>query len=199
MQTPISQMMQLKNWVEMLQSKASLDPKTGFLASLPNYVRIPDGLEEEEKSSYLVNRGIQIKQRIKRELINRLLEKLHYKRVVERPNDLLTDFLDRHCEPIFKIYCCILDTILKKELRRMQMANKQLPDLVQNDTLQKSFLIYATIIHLYSKNMNEMSVQDMLLELDHPAFDLWFTFESFMTVDPNLPQQLREHFLDIER
>lgn len=70
---------------------------------------------------------------------------------------------------------------------------------MQNDTLQKSFLIYATIIHLYSKNMNELSVQDMLLELDHPAFDLWFTFESFMTVDPNLPQQLREHFLDIER
>ena len=51
-------MMQLKSWVEMLQGKALLDPKTGFLASFPNYVRTPDSLDEEEKSSYLVTRGI---------------------------------------------------------------------------------------------------------------------------------------------
>ena len=87
MQTPISQMMQLKNWVEMLQSKAQLDPETGFLASLPNYIRFPANLSEEEKKAYIVKRGVETKQRIVSELINKLLEKLHYKRVVERPND----------------------------------------------------------------------------------------------------------------
>jgi len=62
-----------------------------------------------------------------------------------------------------------------------------MPDLISNDTLNKSFLIYAAVIHLYSKNMNELTVSEMLHELQHPAFDLWFTFDSFITVDPNLP------------
>ena len=67
------------------------------------------------------------------------------------------------------------------------MANKPMPDLVQNETIQKSYLIYATVIHLYSKNINDLFVQEMLEELKHPAFDLWFTFVSFIQVDPFLP------------
>jgi len=31
------------------------------------------------------------------------------------------------------------------------------------------------------------------------AFELWKTFQTFIQLDPNLPRQLREHFLDIER
>ena len=39
----------------------------------------------------------------------------------------------------------------------------------------------------------------MLEELELPAYELWVTFQTFITLDPNLPRQLREHFLDIER
>ena len=39
----------------------------------------------------------------------------------------------------------------------------------------------------------------MLEELDLHAFELWKTFQTFIQLDPNLPRQLREHFLDIER
>jgi len=60
-------------------------------------------------------------------------------------------------------------------------------------------VLYASIIHLYSKNISDLSVQEMLDELELPAYELWLTFQTFITVDPNLPRQLREHFLDIER
>jgi len=39
--TPIGQMMQLKSWIQELQSMVELDPETGFLANLQNYVRVP--------------------------------------------------------------------------------------------------------------------------------------------------------------
>lgn len=45
------------------------------------------------------------------------------------------------------------------------MAGKEMPDLVQNETIQKSFLIYTTMIYLYSRNMKDLSVQEMLTEL----------------------------------
>ena len=79
------------------------------------------------------------------------------------------------------------------------MLKKDLPLIVKNDVFQKSFLIYACVIHFYSKNINDLSVQEMLEELDLHAFELWKTFQTFIQLDPNLPRQLREHFLDIER
>ena len=39
----------------------------------------------------------------------------------------------------------------------------------------------------------------MLELVDLPAYELWVTFSAFMNVDPNMPRQLREHLLDIER
>ena len=56
------------------------------------------------------------------------------------------------------------------------MMNKELPLIVKNDTFQKSFLIYACVIHFYSKNINDLSVQEMLEVLDLHAFELWKTF-----------------------
>ena len=32
-----------------------------------------------------------------------------------------------------------------------------------------------------------------------PAYELFLTFKTFISLDPNLPRQLREHFMDIER
>ena len=48
LQTPIGQMMALKHWVDDLQSQIALDPTTGFLISLPNYIKVPPNLPEEE-------------------------------------------------------------------------------------------------------------------------------------------------------
>ena len=79
------------------------------------------------------------------------------------------------------------------------MSGKEMPMLIKSDIFQKSFLIYASVIYLYSKNQNDLSVQDMLDELQLPAYELWVTFQTFIMLDPNLPRQLREHFLDIER
>jgi len=42
LQTPIGQMMALKHWVDNLQNEITLDPTTGFLSSLPNYVQVPN-------------------------------------------------------------------------------------------------------------------------------------------------------------
>lgn len=60
-------------------------------------------------------------------------------------------------------------------------------------------MIYSSIIYFYSKNINDLRVQELLEVIDLPAYDLWVLFQSFMTLDPNLPRQLREHFHDIER
>ena len=60
-------------------------------------------------------------------------------------------------------------------------------------------MIYACLIYFYSKNINDLTVKDMLDELQLPAYDLWVTFNTLITLDPNMPRQLREHFLDIER
>ena len=45
-----------------------------------------------------------------------------------------------------------------KELRRLQMMKKQMPEIIKHDTFLKSFLIYACVIHFYSKNNNDLSV-----------------------------------------
>ena len=71
----------------------------------------------------------------------------------------------RHSEPIFKICCCLIEKTLHKEKRRLQMSGKEMPMLIQSDIFQKSFLIYASVIYLYSKNQNDLSVQEMLDEL----------------------------------
>ena len=92
-----------------------------------------------------------------------------------------------------------MEKTLYKELRRCTSMRKEMPLLVKNDTFQKSFLIYACLIHFYSKNINDLTVQELLEELDLNAFELWKTFQTFIQLDPNLPRQLREHFLDIER
>ena len=39
----------------------------------------------------------------------------------------------------------------------------------------------------------------MLDVLLMPAYQLFLTFRTFIALDPNLPRQLREHFMDIER
>ena len=92
-----------------------------------------------------------------------------------------------------------MEKTLNKERRRCTSMRKEMPLLVKNDTFQKSFLIYACLIHFYSKNINDLTVQELLEELDLNAFELWKTFQTFIQLDPNLPRQLREHFLDIER
>jgi len=109
------------------------------------------------------------------------------------------EFESKHAEPIFLTYCCLLDKLLAKELRNRKMQQAEMCDLVRDDMLQKSFLIYACVVHLYSKNINDLSIQELLGALDLPAFELWSTFSSFMMLDPNLPQQLREHLNNIER
>lgn len=45
------------------------------------------------------------------------------------------------------------------------MSGKEMPMLIKSDIFQKSFLIYASVIYLYSKNQNDLSVQEMLDEL----------------------------------
>jgi hypothetical protein len=55
------------------------------------------------------------------------------------------------------------------------------------------------VIHLYSKNINDLGVEEMLDVLLMPAYQLFLTFRTFIALDPNLPRQLREHFMDIER
>ena len=77
----------------------------------------PINLSDDQKSHFFSQKGKQQKQVVS-QFIKKLLLKLFSKRVIERPNDLLQEFLEKHTEPIFKIYCFILDTILAKELRR---------------------------------------------------------------------------------
>lgn len=55
------------------------------------------------------------------------------------------------------------------------------------------------MIFLYSKNISDLNVQEMLIELGLPAYDLWKTFSSFINLDPHMPRQLKDHFFDIER
>ena len=57
---------------------------------------------------------------------------------------------------------------------------KEMPMLIKNDTFQKSFLIYACLIHFYSKNINDISVQELLETLELHAFELWLTFQTFI-------------------
>ena len=76
---------------------------------------------------------------------------------------------------------------------------REMPEIIKNDTFQKSFLVYASVIYFYSRNITDLSVSEMLTELELPAFELWSTFHPFIKLDPNMPRHLREHFMDIER
>lgn len=49
-------------------------------------------------------------------------------------------------------------------------------------------MIYACLIYFYSKNINDLTVKDMLDELQLPAYDLWVTFNTLITLDPNMPR-----------
>ena len=64
LQTPIGQMMALKSWVNELQMQVAMDPITGFLRSLPHFVKLPEGLTEEQQTESLVECGQQLRQSI---------------------------------------------------------------------------------------------------------------------------------------
>jgi len=94
-----------------------------------------------------------------------IFNKLHYKRVIERPDQaqgLNTELEQKHGEPIFKIFCSLLDKTLEKELRRSLWLKKEMPEIVKSEVVLKSFLIYAALIHLYSKNISDLGIEDML-------------------------------------
>ena len=57
LQTPISQMMQLKHWVEEVQRSVQLDAGHGFLASLGGLVPLEKDISEENRSSKLQEIG----------------------------------------------------------------------------------------------------------------------------------------------
>ena len=84
-------------------------------------------------------------------------------------------------------------------MRQSILHKKEMPQLIKSVIVQKSFLIYATVIHMYSKNISDLGVEEMLDLLQMPAYKLFLTFRTFIRHDPNLPRQLREHFMDIER
>lgn len=64
----------------------------------------------------------------------------------------------------------------------------------------KSMIIYATELHLFSAtSVNTLSLPDCLRLLQLDAFDLWRTFESFLTFDQSMPKKVREHFIALER
>ena len=135
-------------------------------------------------------------------MLSVIFSKLHEKRMIDRPDQTTNgpnEMEQKHSEPIYKIFCCLLDKMLSRELRRSLMHKKEMPQLVKSLVVQKSFLIYATVIHLYSKNINDLGVEEMLDVLLMPAYQLFLTFRTFIALDPNLPRQLREHFMDIER
>ena len=165
-------MMALKNWVDELQSQLLLDPATGFIASLHLFLKQPAATSEveETKTDYFKEFGIQIKEKIQGQfLCERLLRKLHQKRsvVVSVANidsdSISVDLLNkRHSEPIWKIFCTLVEKTLQKELRRFQMMKREMPQIIKHDTFLKSFLIYACVIYFYSKNINDLSVQEML-------------------------------------
>lgn len=37
-----------------------------------------------------------------------------------------------------------------------------MPEIVKSEVVLKSFLIYAALIHLYSKNISDLGIEDML-------------------------------------
>ena len=118
-------MMALKNWVDELQSQLLLDPATGFIASLHLFLKPPPAAAtnevEETKTDYFHEFGIQIKEKIQGQfLCGRLLRKLHQKRsvVVNVANVVDSDSISvdllhkRHSEPIFKIFCTLVEKTL---------------------------------------------------------------------------------------
>jgi hypothetical protein len=63
----------------------------------------------------------------------------------------------------------------------------------------KSYLLHASLIQFSFSRLNELSIGDMLKVVSLPAYQLWITFESFMVLDPTMPNEIRESFLDLER
>lgn len=65
-----------------------LDPKTGFIENLPNFVAVPQRIADDDaKKAYLQEFGTNLRNKIQGEMISKLLKKLHDKRVVGRPNE----------------------------------------------------------------------------------------------------------------
>ena len=70
-----------------------LDSDTGFLASLPNYMPSPANYSEEQKQKFYYQKGVDIRDKVVNRLIKKILCRLFEKRVIERPNDLLEEFM----------------------------------------------------------------------------------------------------------
>ena len=71
--------------------------------------------------------------------------------------------------------------------------------LVTMSVFIKAYLIHACMIQFSFSRLNELTIQEMIEEVQLPAYQLWITFESFLVLDPTMPNELRESFLDIER
>ena len=100
-----------------------LDPASGFIVNLPNFVAAPQRITDDDaKKAYLQEVGLDLRKKIQGEMIAKLLKKLHQKqRVIGRPNEYHEQ---KHLEPIFKICCCLMEKTLTKERRQRLMNNK---------------------------------------------------------------------------
>lgn len=65
-------------------------------------------------------------------MIGRVLKKLQQKLFLSRPQSghQSPDLTLKHQEPIYRICCCLMEKTLVKELRRFQMNNKEMPQII---------------------------------------------------------------------
>ena len=138
--------MQLKSWVDELQSNLLLDQSTGFITSLHLFVKAPStSLSDENEVEYFRELGISIKEKIQGQyLAGRILRKLHQKRSVlstsvenqppniEQQSQTVQD--KRYAEPIYKIYCSLIEKTLQREHKRFVMMKREMPEIIKNDT-----------------------------------------------------------------
>ena len=59
-------------------------------------------------------------------------------------------------------------------------------------------VVYASELHLF-QSPQSMAFGEMMRCLQLDAFDLWRTFESFLSFDNTMPRKIREHFVGLER
>ena len=79
-------MMALNQWVQDLHNKVPIEPATGFLQNLPSFISAPPtkSMSEAEIRAYHESVGRELRERLRNDMVARLLQKLHYKRVIDK-------------------------------------------------------------------------------------------------------------------
>ena len=186
--TPISMMMELKNWLK--QNLMKVQMREDISQQTYNFINLASE-EERMQVATLVNE-------ILNSNLQQVIEALAEKEGRKGDKKAIDNMMHLYGRDARVLSFRILDELLKKEQLTNKMAPLDFPKIMTREIFLKSLLVCAVETVFFICNVRMMQVHDILTVINLSAFDYWRILNSFLKFDPQMPRVLTNHFREIE-